>query len=256
MGAKTKKFERRFLDILLSGEGIPKPAAFTHRDRPDFLLQYTSGAVGVEVTGLCRPPEQRNSRLWEGACEGVLEAARRVWESRGLRRVLVNVTFNNNRAMFPKSSWAEWGQRLAAVVEQNLPEPGRHVLLGLGDLDQQAALALPPEVHTIFVQPTISANSRWTLATSGAIYPLSHATLQDVIRGKNARVPAYRLVAPTLWLIVAINDFYLSSEFDLESSSEALDGSFETTFDRVFLVPAGKGVFYELDRYPPENYAA
>lgn len=164
MRTKTKKVERCFLDLLLSGEGIPKPAAIIPWERPDFLLQYTSEAVGVEVTLLCRTPEQRNSRRWEGACEGVLEAARRVWEGRGLRPVLVSVTFNNNRAMFPKSSWAEWGQRLAAVVGQNLPEPGRHVLLGLGALDHQAALAVPPEVHTIIVHPTVGANSRWTLS--------------------------------------------------------------------------------------------
>ena len=69
-------------------------------------------------------------------------------------------------------------------------------------------------------------------------------------------VPAYRLVAPTLWLIVAINDLYLSSQFDLESSSEALDGQFETAFDRLFLVPDGAGAFYELDRCLRKNSAA
>jgi len=245
-----KRRERQFLDIVLSADPIAAPSEIIERERPDFVIKYPSETIGVEITQLYRRPTSRGSRLWEGACESVLEAATRWWEWRQLPPVHVSVTFDKDTP-FPKSSWAFWGEFLGTLVHDIVPEPGGQSVPGPGPEWLVADVELPVEIKMVMVSHTGSSCSNWTLGTGGAVHPLDISAVQDAIDAKEPLIDVYRIAAPVTWLIIAFDRFRYSSDFGI-TDSPALDATYTTSMDRIFLVPRGDSEFYELDRRPPD----
>ena len=111
-----KAIERRFLNRVLSAIGKNSPYEVTDDEEPDFIVRFGAECVGVEVTRLYHPPTSRGSRAWEGACEAVLKATQKLWETKNLPRVHVSVHFNKD-IYFSKDRWAEVAEKLVACVQ-------------------------------------------------------------------------------------------------------------------------------------------
>ena len=245
MARDKKRIERRSLNLLLSADGFAAPLQVEERERPDFLVCYEDRSVGVEITEVMKNPQMRGSRAWEGNAGAVLVAAESEWESRGLSPVSVAVTFDKG-ATLAKTQRPHLAARIVALVAQVMPLPGQQKVLGIGPEHLRVDAEVPTEVRTIIVGPTESRRSSWTLSTGGSIRPLSRDLLVQAISQKDALVPEYRKAAPELWLVLTCDLYRYSSSFDL-SDATALDGAFETAFDRIYFIPIGHSHIFELE---------
>jgi hypothetical protein len=245
MNAKKRR-ERVFLDHLLRALGAPRPSTITPGERPDFHLVYENESVGVEVTQLFRSPTEPGSREWEGTCNAVLEAARRALEAERLPPRHFSVTFDKRRR-FRKADYSASGQLLANVARQMIDDPRPNVVAGIGAGPYHSiTVELPAGVQIMIMNETQRDTSWWTPSTGGAVGEIDPKIIAAAIAGKEGSLAAYRQVAPKVWLILGLDDFTYSGMMQVDGAP-ALDRSFSTAFDRVFLVPRSGPALWELD---------
>jgi hypothetical protein len=237
MAHHKKTMERRFLNTVLSAIGKDSPSEATDDEEPDFIVRFGAECVGVEVTRLYHPPTSRGSRAWEGACEAVLKATQKLWETKDLPRVHVSVRFNKD-IHFPKDRWAEVAEKLVACVQQALPPSGRQTMVGFGAPPWLAVnIDRPAEVdHMIISRDSSLPHTWWTPSTGGAAPLLTREIVQEAIDRKREFLAKYRKKAPIIWLIVGMEFERFSDYFTIDNPS-VLDQLDTSGFDRVFVVP-------------------
>src|SRR5207245_1325411 len=161
-----------------------------------------------------------------------LKAAQRLWETKGLPHVLVNVTFNKD-TLFPKNCWAKVAEKLVACAQQALPPVGRQALVGYGSPPRLAVnVGRPTEVDTMSIsRDSFLPRTWWGLSTGGTVPSLTREIVQGAIDEKLERLKEYRKKAPTIWLIVGMESQRFSDYFVIDDPS-VLDEIDTRGFDR------------------------
>lgn len=234
--------ERLYIEIMLEQlEGGDKATVADHEE-PDFLVTLSGRTVvGVEVTELVRTGPQRRSVDWEGACSGIVRAAKQEWEARGQPNVDVFVVFDP-ATTFPKADRIELGREIALVAQSILPPKGQQHIAGQGPAGYVVPqAACPPGVVTISVsRPAGAQRNWWNAQNSGAVPDLEPNLVQNAIDKKSELLPNYRASgAEEFWLLLGYGFSRVSSFFTIPGRT--LSHKYQSPFDHTILV----GVFHE-----------
>lgn len=246
MHRSKKALERALLQELLTAIGIEVSAdAIVPGERPDFLVELSSGTVGVEVTRLHHPHAANGERAREGASQSILDIAAELWRTRGLPSVHVSVTFERSCSL-PKKEWRAVAQSLVESVVRALPLCGRQSFVGEGGPPWLETDVLPPpEVRTIIISRR-NPFTMFSLSTGGAAPFLTDELVQRAIDAKRELLESYRRRANKVWLVLGIDDGEFSSQFTLDDPQTLLAHGDLTGFARVFLVSFGRGLVVEF----------
>lgn len=173
---------------------------------------------------------QQDTRKRESREDKILDQARELYERRGNRPVEIWVNFA------PYFTWtrdesAIFTASLVSFVEENVPRTGRAISF-TND-------TLPESIQEAFNSISIACTAGetyhpWFAPRAGWFPKLTPSAVQSEIADKERHLNQYRHGCDDVWLLIAAEEGVPSSWWEI--SPEAQAASYETGFDRVFLM--------------------
>lgn len=232
-GSLRKERERHLLATFLHKEKFE--AIARDSEAPDFLLTIDGRTVGLEVTELHHATEHPSSSLQarEAVANRVIGEARQRFANKGGPSLRVSVNF---APAFDPGTVQRDGlaESLCALVERILPDLGEVKQWRPQLADYRAGTPLVSYVH-VYHHPQ-SMRPHWLHQEAGWVAPLTLELVQAAIDEKSKRLPTYRLKAPEIWLLLAIDGRTPSQFFDTELSFAPSE--VRSPFDRTYLSEA------------------
>ena len=237
--AEEEHFARRLVANLGLG---PVLNVETPHLAPDILLRLPDRIVALEVTRIFRPTAEGNvpRQAQENYRRALLDAATKEWERRAGPHIEVLALFNDY-VPISKSQIFGLAERLCIVVERELPGVNGWRRIEF-DWDRRDDF-LPEQLTSIrVILPAFHHRSYWNAGDAGFLSPLSATEIQRVIDAK--ATTDYAVKSAESWLLIVADSHHLSSSFDM--SEEAIRHSYDSRFERIFLLDTFPNRVYEL----------
>lgn len=203
-------------------------------DKPDLLIRAQSGIIGIEHTRLYHPTSEGEMPLQalEALQQRAVELAWEAFRERGGPPLVVHVDFNNR--LIRKSEVRDIATRICEVVARIDVQRGESRTIEAWRLKRTEPGALPPHVDEIWIlNPDFpEPESLWGVPRGGVIPVLTKERLQEEITQKEAKLPEYRKICDSLWLLLVADGFTLATHFKLPDDIGEME--FVSDFDRVF----------------------
>ncbi len=226
-----KTREHSTMEAFLLSQGYPISSLEWDRESPDGLIQLEEGLVGIEVTEVTEatPRQIVPPQMWTDGAKRVVRFAQTAFEKLHSVALVVRIGFRPEWTPNKRQA-AAFGDELTTIVEERTPSE----FLASGVPFKPFQVWEPhPDVSRIFIgHNRQSLGGHWAPAFGGAYQDVTADDIQKSVCKKEAKLEAYRLVAPTVWLLI---------DCDLSGQGIALDVSRLTSnvtvisgFDKVF----------------------
>jgi hypothetical protein len=237
---RNKEQERKYVEVFRRVfNGLPDGELLAQEDqeRPDAVLVTAQGKIGIEVTRILHESLKRT----ESESEGVVAAARSIYEKRNLPNLFVLVSVGAEKS-FNRKNRNVFATVLANLVADNVPPANNSI-----DLENpwNNPEGFPYEIHSvsIFRNPLFTRNY-WTVASWGWIVENFVESLQETITKKEIPLRGYDTGCAALWLLIVADDSSPSAFFN--PSDSTLCHPYVSSFDRVFFLELFNGKASEL----------
>lgn len=226
---KKKQRERHLLECFLRSAGI-EPLSIVDRERPDFMLSFPDGEVGVEVTELLKTdhPDAPPERAQESIADQIIRKAQQLYEQKGGLPVNVSVIFNPGNDL-RKALRDELADAIASLIQIQSIKDGETFRWD----SKERGVQLPNPVSYIQALGVPSLDyAHWTVPRAGWVAPLTSEALSERISAKAAKLTTYQNSARRVWLIVVTDRTRPSQMFEHRGSfdSSALKHPFERAY--------------------------
>src|SRR6266540_4856916 len=203
----------------------------TPGEEPDFLIGGGSGVVGIELTDLYRTDS--DDRLPRQASEGlrdqIVKRAQRIYERLSGPEVWVSVHFSPY-AKLRKSLVPGLATKLATIVAA----AGLGVNGNVNLEDESDAPGFPDEFSMFNIRRLqVLTKGFWTAPDAAFVPDCEPNEIQQIIDKKNKRVPSYHRKCQTMWLLIVIDGFALSSTVNVPDATRI--HVYRSGFDRTFV---------------------
>ena len=221
-------------------------------EAPDFLLHTKEKLIGVELTELKYEREDKlfNLRAHEDFLNLLMEDAQMSVEKICPFTLIVEVLFSDEISqtvlMVDDESRLLVRQGLADIitniVKENIPE-GTGVKYVVDRSSKYGYHALPPKIQSITIQNVSGrwTESLWYAAISTKVKPLTISSVSQRLVAKNNKLKKYTY-CDEQWLVIIQNSFLMSSSYNLLTAKSALEHTYRSDFDKVFVFERGEGV--------------
>jgi hypothetical protein len=218
----NKESERRAVeDLRRLYTGFPAGAVEEH-EVPDFIVRTDSSRFGIEVTEYFRPERPTGTRLKEQEAlqHHITDRATALCVERGAPPLWGVVSFANGVRIT---------KRDIDVVATAIAEACMHGKGGLLVNEGQ----LPACIDDIRFHP-IGARHVAMISAIGTTWPppVDERELGRIVASKEPKLAAYRKSCSTVWLVIVIDGFQLSSMTEAPTDLAPI----ATSFDRVLLL--------------------
>ncbi len=228
---EKKKLERQLVEEARGLCSLFPAGELTCHEQPDFLLHAAGEVIGIEVTRIgLQEKIQQAERLTR-----VPPAAKKRFDA------LVNAPpLDVSVAFGPDASDMRTEQLTKSLVEfvwERRKSRGSHF-----DVSE-----LPDGYASIDIDdplPDIDPQGKWRSGSPCSREIASQELLDQVIAGKNRKLPAYRKSTPTVWLLIVSDEFHGPGRGAGEvyvDPDDLAEWRFEFNFDRIMLFSRGLG---------------
>lgn len=246
MASSGDREERRHLTKLKElcvdfPEGELKFAA--KGEKPDLIVKGPKKMIGVEHTRLFHPPSDRGliRQEQESLRAQAVAKAKQMFETKSDLQLDVAFHFNDTYGLAVDPSLFRMTSAKVDSIAQSLADFVINHVPNVNDwkrIDRyQYRDEIPVEVRSVdmFRQPD-QIEGLWQSPEGGVLARLTPSFLQDAIDRKETKYDDYRKKCNTVWLMMAASGWSISSAFDLEQSQGALEHTYVTRFERVFVL--------------------
>lgn len=218
---------------------------------PDFRVPTTRGIVGVEHTRILHRENDRGLPLVarERYIGQVIRRSKALYEANDNTPAIIHLSFETDPVL-DEDIARELAHRLVDLVEQNLPSnPDERPRRTLRRRDHRNEF--PSQIYSISILrlPGLET-SRWLPTPAGWSIEISPSRVQEVINDKNDDIARYRSRCDTAWLLIAIDGRLPSSFYEIPQTT--LGHTYQSSFDRTYLLHYEKGELHDLVTQPPE----
>ncbi|HEX8708807.1 MAG TPA: hypothetical protein VF723_11235 [Pyrinomonadaceae bacterium] len=238
-----KQRERWQLETFRASYSDFPPGNITPSEEPDFLIENDGKVIGIELTGIYRPPtaDRLPMQASESLMNQVVERARAIYEESGGPALWVSVLFSS----FPqlrKSQVSELAAKLARIVSDKNVKVGGSVRI---ENDWEDTDYFPEAFYTINIRHSASLTKGfWSVPTAAFIPQLAADDIQQTIDKKDTLCPTYRKKCQEAWLLIVYGSA-LSSTFEMPN--DVREHEYRSNFDRVFMCDVFSQVTVELN---------
>jgi hypothetical protein len=233
--SRKKQIETNYIEEARRASSIFPIGELVPHEKPDFLLHTDSGTIGIDVTELSREePRAEAGRLMK-----VPGKAHVIYNG------LANVEPVGVFVIFSKQAenvrFDALTTSLAEFVYAHRSSAGHFYKKDYKDL---------PEGYFYIGIEAWTPTARWHSGRSSDTTRASRGQLESLIAKKNQRVRAYRLSAPSVWLLI-VNDLFLGPGEVYARPDDLAKWKFTFDFDKVLLFsrqPGGGGDVIEIQR--------
>lgn len=193
---------------------------------PDFVIPTCGHVVGIELTQLYKTGQNYNfhPKKIEAFREKIVSLAKDIYSSKITAPPDVGVLFSE----IALANAEVTARKLVAVIEK----------LASGDVAQCVVthdeMDMPQEFSIIrFNRVPSHVNCLWTVVQSGWIPDLDKSAIQTAISKKNKKIAKYQECADEIWLLLVMDQIYLSSSFNVLDS--IIDQTYISAFSKTIL---------------------
>jgi hypothetical protein len=247
-----KRFRERFQLKCFIDQFPEFPAGEQEWDReePDLIVRKASGRLGLEHTTLYTDDSRKGSRkkIQEGLQWKLVESALTKYAKTELPPVSSEVWFDVAVPITEKS-YGGVADALAHATQNivSMPEPRHRDDITRREYERHFGDPLPREILRIRLRREPRTQYVvWYASQPWDVSELRVSSLQERIRRKELRLPYYQKSCDELWLLIASEGVFPSSNFGC--SEELRSHAFRTRFDRVFYFDSFKGEILELKK--------
>lgn len=231
--------------------------ALEKSEAPDFLLRMDDRLLGIELTELKYEREDKlfNLRAHEDFLNSLMEDAQRIVEANCRFQLIVEVLFSDEISptvllvddearLLIRQGLAE---SIAKIVEENIPE-GTGVRYVVDRSSKYGYHALHPKIQSISIQNVTGRwlEGLWYAAISTKVKPLTISSVSQRLVAKNGKLKKY-LPCDEQWLVIIQNSFLMSSSYNTLTAKSALEHTYRSDFDKVFVFERSEGLVSLLD---------
>ena len=246
-----KERENYYLDRFQSTYSDFPAGTIRATEKPDFLVEADNGFVGIELTELYHSDSE--ARIPRQASEALREQCIRRAESicmNDARSQLYVSVYFSNWIHLKKSIIPALSARLAELVQSVNVDVNCSIMLE----DDGETDGFPEEVDSIHIRrlPAV-IRGFWNAPNGGWVPDCSSEQIQETIDKKNRRVIDYRRHCNSIWLVIVIDGFRISSSFNLPRATRNHD--YRSAFDRTFLLSNITPCSFRLITHPQDSPA-
>ncbi len=222
-GITTERFQLdRFLEVFPDAP----IGEITKTIHPDFVISNNNSSIGVEITQLFKSNQNNNfaPREIEAFRELIVQLAKDIYIHKYDIPLDVGVLFSERKLTNSDTS----ARKLVNIVEKIASgnEPLR--IVSADEID------MPTEFSLIKVIKTTSHSScSWSVSQSGWLSNLDESTIQTAISKKNMKICHYRKRTNEIWLLLVIDQIYLSSSFAVPNT--VISYIYDSVFNKTIL---------------------
>ncbi len=236
---EQKRIELWFLNEARNA-GVPIPPGEIQYEEPDFKFQTETGALGIELSEVLRPPSSNHGIVpveEESFHREIIETAQRDYYAvPNAHPVHVSVYFTNTRGK--KRNRSEMARALTEFVRTNLHRANPAATFAQEDV--------PDGFDSILALAEPSAANWWSGEAGGVTLADIHLQVETRIRAKDKLVQTYRSNLPDgaeLWLLL-YTSVTVARSMPIPHGIEAWRIPFR--FDRVFWFTSLERQFAEI----------
>lgn len=237
----TERFQLdRFLEVF---PGVPA-GQIEKTTHPDFVISNNTLSIGMELTQLYKIDRHGNfqPREIEAFREKIVSLAKEIYGSRNSIPLEVGVLFSETALTDAENT----AKRLAVVIE-NLAsgsEPWRVVT--------HDEIDMPKEFIIIrIIKRPLHTNCPWTVSYSGWLPDLDKSAIQTAISKKNMKIEKYRNQTSEIWLLLVMDQIYLSSSFKVPDT--VISNTYDSMFNKTILFSCIDKKYWILNTKAPDN---
>jgi hypothetical protein len=234
-------------------EACPDGKLIPH-ERPDWLFETSEGRIGIEVTELRYKPDSRGliRQEEEGARKKVCRLLRGLLKKQNYPTVRVSISFRQYYGLargspedaLSKQNARDLADQIADIALQHLPPQGKITQIPLH------GTSLAKHVRCVRIFRLYDYNAIECVAMDGGIVAaLTPEIIQRALESKDRkRKNGYEETFDDYWLLLHTGYAPFSRYFDFRytDTKETLQHTFETGFDRVFVVDTDDEAAYPL----------
>jgi hypothetical protein len=216
--------------------------AISPGEEPDFLIGGGSGVVGVELTALYRTDSDDTlpRHASEGLRDQIVKRAQRIYEDSSGPELWVSVHFSPY-AKLRKSLVPGLATKLARIVAGTNVGMNGSVSLE----DDSDAPGSPEEISMINIRRLqVLTKGFWTSPDAAFVPDCEPKEIQQIIDKKNKRVASYLRKCQTIWLLIIVDGFALSSTVNLPDATRS--HVYRSGFNRTFVLENAAERSFEL----------
>lgn len=238
-----KQRERSTIEAFLLSQGYPISSLDWDRESPDGLVQLEEGLIGLEVTEVTEatPRQEVPPQMWTDGAKRVVRFTQTAFEKLHSVALVVSIGFRPEWRP-DKRQAAKLGDELVTVIEEETPSES----LASGVPFKPFQVWEPHrDVSWLYIgHHRQSLVGHWAPAFGGEYQGVTADDIQETVRRKEAKLKAYRLVAPTVWLLI---DCDLSGQgIALDVSRLSSNVTVSSGFDKVFCCGFGRFEWVEI----------
>lgn len=174
---------------------------------------------------------------WTVEAFRIVDAARKTFEARSQETVVVRFEMRSDWTPSNRRCSPGLATELASLVEDTLAAPPAWPL----DKEPYTLHDPHPDVSWAYISRSKYGN-HWQPSIAGEVRGVSEADLRVTVARKNVEVPAYRQVAPRVWLLIDCNVSGQGIALDVPRHQFTITSD----FDRVFCCGFGMWQWAEV----------
>lgn len=193
---------------------------------PDFVVTTSKGVIGIELTQLHQVERNRNfqPREIDAFKDKIVGLAKDIYSSCNAIPLEVGVHFSGT----PLSNVEITARKLVGVIQELASGNEVSRVVTHDDID------MPQEFSVIrIIKRPSYANCLWSVSSARWLPVLDVSQIQTRIAQKNEKIGKYKESADELWLLLVIDQEYLSSFFEVRDSM--LAHTYNSAFSKTIL---------------------
>jgi hypothetical protein len=203
---------------------------------PDIAAWRGDSCFGIEITNFYR----RSERARESEEDKLVDLARQYYQSKGGIHVQVDISWSPHFRILSSNS-EQIATKVAALVEAHVPPLRKLVNLDCDSFDAELVNVL----HRVTINRLVDhKQNSWSADRGGWVPSWQEATLQKELDRKKGKRARYQQSYAEVWLLL-VSTFGEPSSW-LEMTDSVRDSTYESEFDRVFLLSSFPHAVFEI----------
>lgn len=242
MSLSEKDIEEFHLNLLRQSLPTFPQGSLVRSESPDFILDYDSKRIGIEITRLFKSADSfgRHLQVQENERTLLVAESLALYERMKLPCIEVRISFGAQTS-FNKKNREEFAERISFLISSNVPIDQSWVRLENKFNDPNT---FPCEIDSISIARYGHTKNFWSIPGAGWVQEDFVSELQLLIDRKNRLVTNFNQHCNFHWLVVVLEGMTDSTLFD--PSDRTLNHIYESKYDKIFLLDRFRAKGYEL----------
>ena len=215
-------------------------------DPPDGEIQIGDKKISIELTQIFWDTDKDgfNKKAQESTADIIMDLAEKKYNDLGLTPLQVNVSFVDKYGLEKYGDTSRLNssdkEKLSDYIVKKVIECSsisEDKMFEVPQYDDYGKRLLDAKIESIYItRYSFIDENCWSADGGGIIPSITIDKINEAVSKKNADLKGYNHLYDQSWLVIVEDWIGISGYFSFRNAEDVIDNSFETEFDRVFIL--------------------